>query len=238
MEKNKTVNYLKYAIGEIVLVVIGILIALSINDWNSNRILLVEEDALYKRIIIDLAIDDLKVKTELKDLKAHQNVHFQIFKESQRKVKHDTNIPYRYLRWTKNYDPIATDKYSKPVSNLSNVSLRSSIEEYFIYENKTKIAIVDWNNIKRNLVRPYLRRKGIFNTDVVFHKPPFEFFSIARSNIVNYDSLKAQYGTKELDQILFDLGVKTSYAISTLDSLLYKNMTLSKILKNKLDLKK
>lgn len=37
MEKNKTGKYFKYAIGEIVLVVIGILIALSINNWNENR---------------------------------------------------------------------------------------------------------------------------------------------------------------------------------------------------------
>jgi hypothetical protein len=37
MEKNKTGKYLKYAFGEIVLVVIGILIALSINSWNENR---------------------------------------------------------------------------------------------------------------------------------------------------------------------------------------------------------
>jgi len=35
--ENKTTNYLKYAIGEIVLVVIGILIALSINNWNEQR---------------------------------------------------------------------------------------------------------------------------------------------------------------------------------------------------------
>jgi len=34
---NKTSKYLKYAIGEIVLVVIGILIALSINTWNEER---------------------------------------------------------------------------------------------------------------------------------------------------------------------------------------------------------
>ena len=37
MEQNKTGKYLKYAIGEIVLVVIGILIALSINNWNESR---------------------------------------------------------------------------------------------------------------------------------------------------------------------------------------------------------
>ena len=37
MEKNKTGKYLKYAIGEIVLVVLGILIALSINNWNERN---------------------------------------------------------------------------------------------------------------------------------------------------------------------------------------------------------
>ena len=38
MGKNKTTKYLKYAIGEIILVVLGILIALQINNWNENRI--------------------------------------------------------------------------------------------------------------------------------------------------------------------------------------------------------
>ena len=37
MEGNKTGKYFKYAIGEIVLVVIGILIALSINNWNQSN---------------------------------------------------------------------------------------------------------------------------------------------------------------------------------------------------------
>jgi hypothetical protein len=37
MEQNKTGKYFKYAIGEIILVVIGILIALSINNWNEGR---------------------------------------------------------------------------------------------------------------------------------------------------------------------------------------------------------
>ena len=35
--ENKTSKYFKYAIGEIVLVVIGILIALQLNDWNDAR---------------------------------------------------------------------------------------------------------------------------------------------------------------------------------------------------------
>ena len=41
--ENKTCKYLKYAIGEIVLLVIGILIALQINNWNQSNILKIEE---------------------------------------------------------------------------------------------------------------------------------------------------------------------------------------------------
>lgn len=37
MSENKTGKYLKYAIGEIILVVIGILIALQINNWNEEN---------------------------------------------------------------------------------------------------------------------------------------------------------------------------------------------------------
>ena len=36
-DDNKPLKYFRYAIGEIVLVVIGILIALQINNWNENR---------------------------------------------------------------------------------------------------------------------------------------------------------------------------------------------------------
>ncbi len=59
MEKNKTGKYLKYAIGEIILVVIGILIALQINNWNENRKAANEEIK-----ILNALQDDFKVSKE------------------------------------------------------------------------------------------------------------------------------------------------------------------------------
>ena len=75
MEQNKTGKttlsagkYFKYAIGEIVLVVIGILIALQINNWNEKRKLISEE----KEIIVSLA-EELKSNIELLKLSLETN---------------------------------------------------------------------------------------------------------------------------------------------------------------------
>jgi hypothetical protein len=55
---NKTGKYLKYAIGEIALVVIGILIALQINNWNQTR----KDDSALKEYLVKIkshTIEDL-----------------------------------------------------------------------------------------------------------------------------------------------------------------------------------
>ncbi|TRZ42212.1 DUF6090 family protein [Robertkochia solimangrovi] len=51
--RGKTRKYLKYAIGEIVLVVIGILIALSINNWNENRKNKAAEQQLLNSLLLE-----------------------------------------------------------------------------------------------------------------------------------------------------------------------------------------
>ena len=61
MEQNKTGKYFKYAIGEIVLVVIGILIALQINNWNENRKAKEKE----VKLLIELKDDLLETKNDL-----------------------------------------------------------------------------------------------------------------------------------------------------------------------------
>jgi hypothetical protein len=54
LQEGKIGKYFKYAIGEIVLVIIGILIALSINNWNTNRKLKSEEQNLLKDLRVEV----------------------------------------------------------------------------------------------------------------------------------------------------------------------------------------
>ena len=57
LNQGKTTKYFKYAIGEIVLVVIGILIALQINNWNEDRKVISREKSYIQSIYKDLKND-------------------------------------------------------------------------------------------------------------------------------------------------------------------------------------
>jgi len=64
--ENKTGKYFKYAIGEIVLVVIGILIALSINNWNENKKERQSEIKYYKNLKLDMETDLVNLDSIIK----------------------------------------------------------------------------------------------------------------------------------------------------------------------------
>ncbi|SIO01614.1 DUF6090 family protein [Algoriphagus halophilus] len=56
LEQNKIRSYLLYALGEIILVVVGILIALQVNNWNQNRIANKERLELLNQLLWDFNV--------------------------------------------------------------------------------------------------------------------------------------------------------------------------------------
>jgi len=76
LSEGKTGNYLKYAIGEIILVVIGILFALQINNWNNNKNEMAEMKNYYIKIheeIADTQKRSIWFSTVLDTLIQHNN---------------------------------------------------------------------------------------------------------------------------------------------------------------------
>ncbi|NRD21844.1 hypothetical protein HNV10_01235 [Winogradskyella litoriviva] len=79
LSEGKTGKYFKYAIGEIVLVVIGIVIALQINNWNEKR----KSDNIlenyYHQIVTELAKDYNRIHYDLNNLEANYLVTYNEF---------------------------------------------------------------------------------------------------------------------------------------------------------------
>ncbi len=67
--ENRYRRYLLYAIGEIVLVVMGILIALQINNWNEEKKHQKELQVKVQAVLLDMRENDAHIKGILKDLK-------------------------------------------------------------------------------------------------------------------------------------------------------------------------
>ena len=96
MNKNQKGNYLKYVIGEIFIIVIGIFIALQINNWNENRKDKIYEHEVYAQIQQDLQRDTLYI---------NDNIEF--YKEKNKRLEEIINkeIPKSY------YDTINENNY-------------------------------------------------------------------------------------------------------------------------------
>lgn len=71
--QNKSGKYLKYAIGEIALVMIGILLALQVNNWNNIRINKKKERAILK----ELHIEFLQNKIQLDSVITYHKIAFE-----------------------------------------------------------------------------------------------------------------------------------------------------------------
>lgn len=83
LSEGKITNYFKYAIGEILLVVIGILIALQINNWNESRKHKIAESEFLAGIKSDLNDDKTFIEFVLNRINPKIEVYNQLNKDVQ-----------------------------------------------------------------------------------------------------------------------------------------------------------
>lgn len=91
-------KYLKYAIGEIILVMIGILLALQVNDWNTKRLLKSKEQVYLKQIRISLN-NDLESIKDVKEFNAEKASYI----DSTFIVLEQSSNPEKYMPLISNY---------------------------------------------------------------------------------------------------------------------------------------
>jgi hypothetical protein len=65
MSENKTGKYFKYAIGEILLVMVGILLALQVNNWNEQRKMNAQEQELLEGLEVEFTINYKRLENVL-----------------------------------------------------------------------------------------------------------------------------------------------------------------------------
>ncbi len=171
MEKNKTGKYLKYAIGEIILVVVGILIALSLNNWNTNRAQKQKEQILLSALNKEFKVNKVQLDTVM--------FHYRRTMKSNNYLL--SRLPIKDLK-KENLDSLAYHLWNhvdywtfNPSSGVTS-SIMNSSSINIISNNELRQLLVGWNDLLldyqeeeilardnyHNLLKPYEKKHWLW----------------------------------------------------------------------------
>lgn len=222
---------------EILVITIGIIGAFALNNWNENRKSNIAELETFQRIINDLKTETSKAQGYLDAFNGHKALYFQIYNETQGKATYDSTFEYRALRTNPPFDLIIVKNYSEASTKINNVKVKEQLEVYFRIENFVKDGFNNLYVFKHNHLMPSFSRHGIHSTKVLFENPSLDYMEAAEQDIIDYSKLKAQYGTVEFDQLLFEIENKTLWTIWSIKRLLEETEKLKLLLENELNKK-
>jgi competence protein ComGC len=164
LNEGKTSKYFKYAIGEIVLVVIGILIALQINNWNENRQERQQEQVLLKQLQSEFQsnLDQLDEKIELRNAMSEASMKLIDYMDHPEKRHQDSVIKYIAItQLGPTFDPIVNDLVSSGrIQLLQNQTLKEKLSLWTSEIVQVTVEEVLWNNTRSNKFQPYLSEKS------------------------------------------------------------------------------
>ncbi len=173
-DDNKPLKYARYAIGEILLVVIGILIALSINNWNEEK----KEAEVEKQYMISLLSDLTKDRSDLIN-----NVEFgpipviyndSLFSELQKRPLQgrEKRIYHFLLLYT---NGILISYYDRTISQLRNSGGFGLIDKQEISD-----AVLDYDVHMRESIRfsESSRSNHFINNDILLNDQMYELYRV------------------------------------------------------------
>lgn len=146
LNKNRFSKYLLYAIGEIVLVVIGILIALQINNWNEERKRFQEERATVASLKLEFEKNLLDLRSNIQGLEAFIKAGKKLLQNTGPNYSDGTlenvdsliTMSARMAVWDPSLYTLGSIKNSGKLSSLSNEDL--------------KIKLIEWESFYSNLL--------------------------------------------------------------------------------------
>ena len=208
--ENRFTKYLAYAIGEIILVVLGILIALQINEWNNQRIEKKEEAKTYENIRRQITDD----RNALNEVITYNDLHLKAYKYandiivSNNRQKADSLAMMAMLlsrfsdfhRSSNIYETLVNSGELRLLKNSSITSKLQQLEMTYIFINK--LEVMHWDMILSELP-PVLR--GVVNYNDFKAVRPEKLYEVDTQNMfvtfIYLSEMKAAIYSQALGEI-------------------------------------
>lgn len=175
LDENKTGRYLKYAIGEIILVMIGILLALQVNNWNQARQLQKEEVKILKGLHQEFSenlvkFDDIYTKQEYrwKSIETLMNIKpKELSLDSLTTLAYGVGEQYTFDPFQGMYNSIIN---SGKIEIISNDSLKKKISRFQDLLNDYKEEEINTMNFTANNFYTFIINNSAINFNFRFNK--------------------------------------------------------------------
>lgn len=206
---NQFIKYSKYAVGEIILVVIGILIALQINNWNDWRKQRVKE----KEILIELQnqfksnLIQLENKIYQRSLIVRNSKRALRFMDDKQIVSMDTlTTVLSSLILSPTYDPINNEiMTAENLQLIQNDSLRTYLTTFTSGIDDFKDQESEWVDIYRNITLEYLIDIGVSrNIQMSFFKNQENLSFLSDKSTIEEIDLTGSNNLPTVESILND----------------------------------
>tara|TARA_R110001632_G_scaffold124451_2_gene237371 strand:+ start:12887 stop:13615 length:729 start_codon:yes stop_codon:yes gene_type:complete len=185
MEKNTTGRYFKYATGEIILVVIGILIALNINNWNENQQVKQVEKASLNALLGEFKENNISIQKCLDNIKNRRLIGDTIRKMIGPKLTtvsvDKTNRIIGGISATDkcivSKDALDDIKSSGKLNLLTNKNIRQNISKWTSLLDELRGEENDWAQEFANQFIPYANKWIMWDdVEVSFHQEDSRYF--------------------------------------------------------------
>jgi len=165
LAQNRFTRYMVYAIGEIVLVVIGILIALQINMWNEGRKDRVKEQVVLQRLLeeFNTNLKQLDEKIQIREETIESSTAALGYMDHPEGVERDSLMAkINAMTITPTFDPIINDLVSSGnIRLIRNQKLNRLLTEWPTYVIQLTELEQEHVEAYRSIMQPTFIRMGI-----------------------------------------------------------------------------
>ena len=166
IQENKMGKYFKYAIGEIILVVIGILIALGINNWNENRKNLNEEKITLTKIHEDLSIDLSQFDYYKQQFEQIDKLHLELFNLGQGRQSIDSISELVLIRRTLYFKQLVESDFKENISEIDNQKIDEALTKYTSsVKDMEDIYLIQLISLINDRLKPILYEREVYNPE-------------------------------------------------------------------------
>jgi hypothetical protein len=168
----ETVKYLKYAVGEIILVVIGILIALSINNWNEDRKASFEEQKILLQLKNEFEknLDQLNEKIYMRNKMTLASEGLLNYIDHPERMIEDSLLYYMFrLTQEPTFDPIENDLVvSGKLRMIKNDSLKKLLSNWTSDVYQVQELEQAWQHVRNDVIIPLFIEKDFARNTIAY----------------------------------------------------------------------